>query len=201
MSPTSHSLLDRLRDHHHHHQRDAEAWQRWLTVYEPWLRGWLRRHRLQPADTDDLLQNILVVVNQKLPGFVHNGRPGAFRAWLRTILVNQVRSFLRSRRQQQHHQDQAVESPDWLDLLADSSSDLSRQWDLEHDQQLVRRLLAIVQPEFQPRTWEVFRLLVLEDRPAAEVAQFCGMELNAVYVAKSRVLARLRQELGGVVGT
>ena len=91
--------------------------------------------------------------------------------------------------------------PDWLDLLADPSSDLSRQWDQEHDQQLVRRLLAAVQPDFQARTWEVFRLLVLEDRPAAEVAQRCQMELTAVYVAKSRVLARLRQELGGLVGT
>jgi RNA polymerase sigma-70 factor (ECF subfamily) len=76
---------------------------------------------------------------------------------------------------------------------------LSRQWDLEHDQQLIRRLLGVVQSDFQPQTWEVFRLLVLEDRPAVEVARLCGMELNAVYVAKSRVLARLRQELGGMV--
>lgn len=193
MSATSYSLLDRLKN-----RRDAQAWQQWLAVYEPWLRGWLRRHRLQAADCDDLLQNVLMVVSQKLPGFVHNGQPGAFRAWLRTILVNQVRYFWRTGR---HRPDQPDEPPVWLDLLEDPSSELSRQWDLEHDQQLVRRLLAAVRPDFQPRTWEVFRLLVLEDRPAAEVARACQMELNAVYVARSRVLARLRQELNGLLGT
>jgi RNA polymerase sigma-70 factor (ECF subfamily) len=193
MLTTSPSLLDRLRN-----RQDAQAWQLWLTIYEPWLRDWLGHHHLQPADIDDLLQNILVVVSQKLPAFVHNGQAGAFRAWLRGILVNEMKHFFRGR--QGSLRQEPNPSPDWLDLLADNSSEMSRQWDREHDQQLVRRLLAVVQSDFQPRTWEVFRLLVLEDRPAAEVAQRCGMELNAVYVAKSRVLARLRDELGGLVG-
>jgi RNA polymerase sigma-70 factor (ECF subfamily) len=191
MQTTSRTLLDRLKD-----RQDSRAWQLWLTVYEPWLRDWLGQHRLQSADIDDLLQNILVVVSQKLPAFVHNGQRGAFRAWLKGILVNEVRSFVRRR------QRQSAEAPaDWLDLLEDNTSELSRQWDTEHDQQLVRRLLAAIQPDFEPQTWEVFRLLVLEDRPTAEVAQRTGMKPNALYVAKSRVLKRLRQELGGLVGT
>ncbi len=191
MLTTSRSLLDRLRNRH-----DSQAWQLWLTIYEPWLRDWLRQRRLQPADIDDLLQNILGVVSQKMPAFVHSGQPGAFRAWLRRILVNEMRHFFRGRQHQSPHA-----PSDWLDLLEDNTSEMSRQWDREHDQQLVRRLLAVVQSDFQPQTWEVFRLLVLEDRPAAEVAHRCGMGLNAVYVAKSRVLARLREELGGLVGT
>jgi RNA polymerase sigma-70 factor (ECF subfamily) len=191
MLTTSRTLLDRLKDH-----RDAQAWRLWLAVYEPWLRDWLGRNHLQPADVDDLLQNILVVVSQKLPTFAHNGQPGAFRSWLRRILVHEVRYFFRGRQRQP---DEAL--PDWLDGLEDSGSELTRQWDAEHDQQLVRRLLGIVQSDFQPQTWEVFRLLVLEDRSADEVAGLCRMELNAVYVAKSRVLARLREELGGLVGS
>jgi RNA polymerase sigma-70 factor (ECF subfamily) len=191
MLTTSRTLLDRLKDRH-----DAQAWQLWLTVYEPWLRDWLGANRFQPADVDDLLQNILVVVSQKLPAFVHNGRPGAFRAWLRGILVNEVRYFLHGR---QHRNGDPP--ADWIDRLEDPKSELSRQWDVEHDQQLIRRLLGVVPADFQPQTWEVFRLLVLEDRPAGEVARLCGMQVNAVYVAKARVLARLRQELGGLVGT
>ena len=188
MLTTSRSLLDRLRN-----GGDLQAWQRWLIVYEPWLRGWLAR--LQPADRDDVLQEVLAVVHEKLPGFVHNGRPGAFRAWLKAILVNKVRRHLEDRRR-------AGEAlPDWLDGLEDPSSELSRRWDREHDEQLVRRVLALVRADFTPRTWEVFRLLVLEDRPAAEVARLCGIELSAVYVAKSRVLARLREEMSGLVGT
>ena len=75
----------------------------------------------------------------------------------------------------------------------------SRQWDQEHDQHLVCRLLACIQPEFSSTTWQVFQMLVLEDRPAAEVALSFDLRPNAVYVAKARVLARLREELRGLV--
>jgi RNA polymerase sigma-70 factor (ECF subfamily) len=190
MLTTSRTLLDRLRN-----QQDPHAWRCWLTVYEPWLRDWLGRHHFQSADTDDLLQNILVVVSRKLPAFVHTGQPGAFRAWLRRILVTEVRSFLRQR------QRQGDPPADWLDRLEDPGSEQSRQWDLEHDQQVVRRLLAAIQPDFEASTWEVFRLLVLEDRPAAEVAQRTGLNRYAIYVAKSRLLKRLREEVNGLVGT
>jgi len=71
MLTTSRTLLDRLRN-----QQDPHAWRGWLSVYEPWLRDWLGRQHFQPADTDDLLQNILVVVSRKLPAFVHNGQRG-----------------------------------------------------------------------------------------------------------------------------
>lgn len=113
MFATSHSLLERLQD-----RTDHQAWQRLLAIYEPWLRGWLSRHQLQPADVEDLLQEILLVVSEKLPQFVHNGQPGAFRTWLRTILTNRVCHFLRGQR---HRQAAVVPVPltDWLDQLAD----------------------------------------------------------------------------------
>ncbi len=190
MLTTSRTLLDRLRN-----QQDPHAWQCWLGVYEPWLRDWLGRHHFQPADTDDLLQNILAVVCRKLPAFVHNGQPGAFRTWLRRILVTEVRSFLRQR------QRQPTDPPsDFFDHLEDPSSEQSRQWDREHNQQVVRRMLAAIEPDFEASTWEVFRLLVLEDRPTAEVAQRTGLNRDAIYAAKSRVLKRLREEVEGLVG-
>jgi RNA polymerase sigma-70 factor (ECF subfamily) len=192
MIVTSRSLLERLQD-----RGDAWAWQRLLTAYEPWLRGWLSRAALQPADADDVLQDVLVVVSQKLPEFVHNGRAGAFRTWLRSILTNRVRHFLRTRQNRQ-----ALGTPqplnDWLDQLADPDSALSREWDAEHDRHVARRVLATIQGEFNAQTWEVFRLLVLEEVPAAEVARRLGITPNAVYVAKARVLARLRAELRGL---
>jgi RNA polymerase sigma-70 factor (ECF subfamily) len=193
MTLTSQSLLESLRD-----RANEQAWQRLLTIYEPWLRGWLGRHDLQPADVEDVLQDILIVVSQKVPAFVHNGQPGAFRTWLRTILTNCVRQFLRGRQAREAVVGAAL-SPDWLDQLEDDNSALVQQWNEEHDQHLIRRTLAIIQSEFNPRTWELFHLLVLENRPAAEVAQQFRMKTNAVYVAKSRVLARLRQELRGLM--
>src|SRR4051812_3360852 len=123
---TSQSLLERLRD-----GADTGAWRRLLAVYEPWLRGWLTRSGLQAADRDDVLQDILVVVSEKLPSFVHNGQTGAFRNWLRTILTNRVRDFLRAR---QNRLARVAPQPlaDWLDQLADPDSVLSREWDREH---------------------------------------------------------------------
>jgi RNA polymerase sigma-70 factor (ECF subfamily) len=193
MLATSPSLLQRLQD-----RGDRLAWQRLVSVYSPWLRGWLSRHDLQPADVEDVLQDVLLVVSEKLPDFVHNGWPGAFRTWLRTILTHRVRHFLRERRNRQAHV-VAEPMPGWLDQLEDGGSDLCRQWDHEHDQHLARRLLASIQPELNPTTWQAFRMLVLEDRRAAEVAEHLGMTANAVYVAKARVLARLREELRGLV--
>ncbi len=192
MTITSQSLLEQLQK-----KKAPRAWERLMAVYEPWLRGWLGRHQLQAADADDLVQNILAVVNQKLPAFVHNGRAGAFRTWLRTILTNQVRNFLRTRRHQQSLGAEPLSRE--LEQLEDPRSDACRAWDLEHDQVLVRRLLAVVQPEFPPQTWEIFRLLVLQNQPAADVAQQCRVPRNGVYVAKFRVLARLRQELRGLM--
>ena len=193
MLATSQSLLQRLHD-----RADHQAWQRLLAVYEPWLRGWLSRHKLQSADVEDVLQAVLMVVSEKLPEFVHTGQPGAFRAWLRTILTLRVRHFLRGQRNRQAVQGPQPD-PDWLTQLEDNNSDLSRQWDLEHDQQLVRRLLASIQADFHPTTWQVFHMLVLEDRPAAKVGRRFNLKANAVYVAKSRVLARLRSELRGLM--
>jgi RNA polymerase sigma-70 factor (ECF subfamily) len=188
MLTTSRTLLERLKD-----QRDTQAWRVWTSVYEPWLRGWLARQGLQPADVDDVLQEVLAAVWRGVPQFVHNGRQGAFRVWLRNLLGNKVCDFFR------HKRPAAEQSPEWLTQLDDPASELSRQWDQEHNQQLIRRLLGVIQADFEPQTWEVFRLLILEDRPAAEVAQACGMSLSAVYTVKSRVLARLREELGGLV--
>src|SRR5215218_6206996 len=106
MLTTSRTLLARLRE-----GNDAQAWHLWVSVYEPWLRSYLTGRRLQPADADDVLQNVLLAVRQSLPAFRHDGRPGAFRAWLRVILVNQLRLFWRRR-------DRRTEpSPAWLDQL------------------------------------------------------------------------------------
>ncbi len=192
---TSVSLLERLCD-----RADRQAWDRLVSNYEPWLRGWLMRHGLQQADLDDVLQEIFLAVSQNLGEFVHNGRAGAFRCWLRTILTHRVRHFLRGRRRRQAWMTEG-NLPDWLDQLEDPSSALSQQWDLEHDRHLVRRMLAEIQAELHPTTWQIFQMLVLEDRPAAEVARQFATTANAVYVAKSRVLSRLRLELRGLLDT
>lgn len=193
MSETSASLLARLRD-----RADGDAWQRLVHVYTPLLAGWLRRYDLQPADADDLVQDVLTVVVRELPQFQHNQRRGAFRHWLRTILVNRVREFWRSQRARPLATGKS-DVAQMLDQLADPDSGLSRLWDQEHDRHVVQRLLQLIEPQCSPTTWQAFRRLVLEGRKADAVAAELGISVNAVFIAKSRVLQRLRQEAQGLL--
>jgi RNA polymerase sigma-70 factor (ECF subfamily) len=188
MIDTSASLLQRLLNH-----KDESAWNRMTRLYDPWIRAALRSHLPQSADVDDLAQQVFTVVVEKLPDFLHNGRPGAFRAWLRGICVNRVRMFWRSR--------PAVE-PDpeiALQQLEDPNSALSRQWDREHDQLVFQQALALIEGEFKPATWAAFRRLVLDQAAPSVVAAELGLTINAVCIAKSRVLARLREEFEGLL--
>jgi RNA polymerase sigma-70 factor (ECF subfamily) len=193
MAQTSASLLERLRV-----RPDAAAWQCLIELYEPLIRGWLRRHDLQHSDMDDLVQDVLGVLTRELPRFEHNGRPGAFRSWLRTITVHCLRRFWRAR---SYHAD-AVGGSSWeehLRQLEDPASELSGLWDDEHDRHVLRKLLDMIEPDFRPPTWQAFRRVVLDGEAALAVAASLGLSVNAVLVAKSRVLQRLRQEARGLL--
>jgi RNA polymerase sigma-70 factor (ECF subfamily) len=193
MVPTSASLLERLRL-----QPDDGAWRRLIDLYEPLIRGWLRRHHLQPSDSDDLVQEVLAVLVKEIPAFEHNGRPGAFRCWLRNITVNCLGHFWRAGR----YRPDAAGGSDWeehLRQLEDPTSGLSRLWDDEYNGHFLRKLLTMVEPDFRPTTWQAFRRLVLERVPAATVATELGLSVNAVLIAKSRVLQRLRREGRGLL--
>jgi RNA polymerase sigma-70 factor (ECF subfamily) len=179
--------LDRLRL-----QSDAASWKRFVDLYGPLLSTWLRRQGVQAPDADDLVQEVLGVVVRELPQFRHNRRLGAFRCWLRTILLNRLRAFWRGR----HGQPGAVGAapgPDF-EQLEDPQADLSRLWDQEHDRHVLRRLMELIEPEFAPATWQAFRRVTLDGQSPASAARELGLSVNAVWLAKSRVLRRLRQE-------
>jgi RNA polymerase sigma-70 factor (ECF subfamily) len=191
MSLTSLSLLERLQQ-----QPDPETWKRLVSLYLPMIHGWLQRHGVAPADADDLAQEVLTVVVRELPRFEHNRRAGAFRAWLRTITVHRVRDFWRGRRLRPASGDEAFGK--LLDQLEDPHSAPSALWDREHDRHVARRLMELIRPEFGTKTWRAFERTALEGARAAEVADELNLSVNAVLVAKSRVLQRLRAEARGL---
>jgi RNA polymerase sigma-70 factor (ECF subfamily) len=182
---TSTSFLARLS------AADPGAWARLAAVYTPLMHAWLRPRGLQPADVDDLTQAALAVVLRRVPEFRHNGRRGAFRAWLRAIVTNAVRDHRRAAARR------PAGDPDPLADLEDPDGDLAQWWDAEHDRYVLRGLMALVRQEFTDATWEAFRRTALDGRPAAEVAAELGTTPNAVHIARSRVTARLRREAEG----
>jgi RNA polymerase sigma-70 factor (ECF subfamily) len=189
---TSASLLDRIRL-----AADPADWQRLVDLYTPLIRGWLRRYGVRPDDGDDLVQDVLAVVVRRVPEFQHNHRRGAFRSWLRHIAVNRLREYWRQLKARPDAPGGDLDAA--LEQLEDGDSPLSRQWDREHDLHVTRRLLDLLCGQFESTTWEAFRRTALDGRPADEVAAELGMTPNAVYVARSRVLARLRREAAGLV--
>jgi RNA polymerase sigma-70 factor (ECF subfamily) len=188
---TSMSLLDRVAD-----RQDAEAWQRLIDLYLPLIRGWICRLQVSLQDADDCAQEVLSVVVRELPHFQHNGRPGAFRAWLRTITVNRVREHWR-RCGEVTAQGRLMST---LDQLEDPHSDLARRWDQEHDAYVVKKLLESVKEECRPTVWQAFSRQVLDGMTAERVAAELNTTANAVLIAKSRVLRLLRQRGQALVG-
>jgi RNA polymerase sigma-70 factor, ECF subfamily len=189
---TSVSLLDRLKLA----RPEAVDWERLQGIYLPLVQRWLRRVPGLANEADDLAQEVFVVVIRELPRFERR-REGSFRAWLRTITANKARNYCKQRdRRPTVAMDQ---TEGFLEQMADPDSDLARQWDREHDEHVVQKLLAAVKSDFNPSTWEAFRRLTLDGLPAAQVAQELGMPENAVLLAKSRVVRRLRREAGDLL--
>lgn len=192
MLDTSASLLERLRE-----RPDAASWDRLVGLYGPWLRGWLHRQGVRPEDADDLVQDVLTILVRELPHFHYEPGRGSFRGWLRTITRNRLRMFWRAR------QTLPVATGDSdfahrLQQLEDPNGSWDRLWDREHDRHVAHRLLELIEPEFEPATWLAFRRVALEGTPATAVAAELAISLNAVYLAKYRVLRRLRQEMRGL---
>lgn len=181
---TSASLLDQARD-----QR-AEAWERLVALYTPVLHQWLVSAGVQTADRDDLCQRALEILVRQIRSFEHSGRAGAFRAWLRGVVTNLLREHWRGR---------APGGDSALAELADPRGSLSQAWDAQHDRHVLHGLMQLVRPDFTDSTWAAFRRIALEGAAASVVAQELGLSVNAVLIAKSRVLTRLRQEARGLV--
>jgi RNA polymerase sigma-70 factor, ECF subfamily len=185
MHTTSVSLLERLKQ-----PAAQESWARFVNLYTPLLFYWARRLGLQETDAADLVQDVFTVLVKKLPDF--NYKPDqSFRGWLRKVLYNKWRK-------QKPEQGRPSTGAAGLSGVADPepADDIG---EAEFQQQLTVRALQLMQAEFQPATWKACWETVVRGRPAAEVASELGMSVNAVYLAKSRVLRRLRQELDGML--
>lgn len=186
---TSLSLLERLSD------RSSDAdWDRLHAIYSPLLKRWLARYGVSGSDLDDLTQDVFQTVFREIPQFRHNGHTGAFRRWLRIMIVNRLKWFWRSHRMHASPNMDAL-----LALMEDPNSDPNQMWDFEHDIHVAKRLLELVEPHFTATSWEAFRLQVLEGHRANEAASRLGITVNAALIAKSRVLKALRDEARGII--
>lgn len=193
MNETSITLLDSLGD-----PENRDGWQKLCSLYQPLILAWLKKYDIQSCDADDLTQEVLMSVCISLSNFEHSGRPGAFRAWLKSILVNRLRNFWRTR-DRKPHSPGGSSIEERLLQLEDPASHLSQLWDQQHDLFVMKRLLELTQRYFSDESWEMFVRVAIRGESAETVARERGVSLNSVFIAKSRILRRLRTEAAGLV--
>lgn len=183
MNPTPVSLLQRLCKP----VAQQKDWEQLVELYTPVLYLWAKRLGAQEADASDLVQDVLMTLVRALPNFSYD-KTKSFHAWLQTLINNRWRN--QCRRQAVAQTVEYVEN-DLAKVNADDS--LSEE---EYCRHLAQRALEMMQKDFQTSTWKACWETVVEDRPIPEVADELGLSKGAVYLARYRVLGRLRQELG-----
>lgn len=192
VNETSNTWLNSLRDA----GSDATGWGCLVHSYGPFIRGILLQRGIQPDVADDISQNVMAVVLRRLRNFERE-RTGSFRAWLRSITVNCLRDFQKTKRYAPLASDAFA---DLIQSMGDPRSELTRVWNQQHARHTLEMLLASVAPDFAFKTMEAFRRLAIDEEPTAQVALELGMSRNACVIARSRVLKALRQRFEELFG-
>jgi RNA polymerase sigma factor (sigma-70 family) len=179
------SLLLRLRD-----MDDASAWREFVRLYTPLVFGHCTRHGLQEADAADVAQEVMRVAAQAMPEFEYDPQRGKFRGWLLQTTRHRLHKFFaRKQRAPQTASETVIER--FLDQ--EPGADEHLRWEEDYRRRLFDWAAEKARPEFQPATWEAFWLTSVESVSVKEIANKLGISVGAVYIARSRVVARLRE--------
>jgi RNA polymerase sigma-70 factor (ECF subfamily) len=195
MPTTRASLLVRLRDPH-----DRDAWGHFVEVYGPLIFGYARRRGLQDADAADVTQEVLQQLSHVIPEFAYDRGRGTFRGWLFTIVHHRVFDFAaRSRKQEHGSGDTGIQQR----LEQRPGPEQEAEWNAEWQRRLFHCAAEWVRPSFEEKTWLAFWRTAVDGAKAPDVANELSLSVGAVYIARSRVLAKIKervQELEDVEG-
>lgn len=197
MPDTPPSLLNRLRD-----ARDQRGWRTFFEQYWRLIYSFATRCGLKPSDAEDVLQDVVIEVFRAMPRFEYDRTRGTFRAWLRTIAQHKVADHLR-RAAKRHMQSSSAESTDRSDhnaggkghaeLSDPAAPEADQAWERDWRRNLLQVCLERISHEVEPKTYQAFQLYALENWSATETARLLKMSVASVYMARSRVAARVRE--------
>jgi RNA polymerase sigma-70 factor (ECF subfamily) len=187
---TSSSLLRRAT------ARDPDAWQRLVVLYSPLVQHWCRQSGLPEHDVADVSQEVFAVVASSLAKSRPDQPGTSFRAWMRGIVRHKLQHHVRQRGEAAVGGSEALKRLEQVPApareleLSESTTDVTA---------LYQRALRQVQHHFEQRTWTAFWRVTIENHSTADVAAELGITANAVRLAKSHVLRRLREEMGDLI--
>ncbi|TWU44752.1 RNA polymerase sigma factor [Rubripirellula tenax] len=183
------SLLLRIRSH-----EDQAAWSEFVEIYLPLIYAYARKQGLQDADASDVAQDVLTSINGAISRFDYDPKQGKFRGYLFTVTRNQIGKSWKKKVGSAGSGNTAVHQ--MLEQVADPAGDPAddeEHWNQQHQQRLMQWASEKVQAEVTPATWQAFELTSIANQKAQTVAETLGLSVGAVYIAKSRVIKRIRE--------
>jgi RNA polymerase sigma-70 factor (ECF subfamily) len=186
------SLLERLK------LNDSEAWRRLVHLFGPLVYQWCRRCGLQAADATDVGQEVFRTVASWIGRFRRDRPADTFRGWLWTITRSKIVDHWRRQQKEPQAAGGSTAQIRLAELAAAEPGEVPA-CDPQTQSSLYQRGLQLIQDEFAEQTWKAFWRVAVDGCPPAEAAKEMDLSINAVYLAKSRVLRRLREELGDLL--
>ena len=183
------SLLARIKD-----TGDRQAWAEFVDIYAPLIHGFAQKQGLQDADAADLTQEVLGAVARSAARLDYDPARGTFRGWLFTVVRNELCNFVAAKRRQQPGSGD-TDMKRRLEQQPAPSVDEAAAWENDYEQRLFALACEQVRRDFQESTWQAFWRTAILGQSGKEVAGVLGMTTAAVYLAKRRVIARLRQQI------
>lgn len=184
------SLLLRVRN-----VNDDAAWSQFVEIYTPLVFRYCRGRGLQDQDAADVAQESMRAVAKAIAKFDYDPKRGKFRNWLLTVVQSKLLDFVV---QQQRQPALASETSLRWKIDNDSLNAGESVWEADYYRAILNWAAERIRGEFQVSTWQAFWQTTIDERDGKEVAASLGLSVGAVYVAKSRVIARLKEEIQSV---
>ena len=191
---TRQTLLLKIRD-----ADDSRSWSEFVEIYTPLLYNYFMARGLNDADAADLGQEVMRSVAKAIARFDYDPEKGTFRSWLYTIARNHLNNFFNKRARQPLGSGRTT-LLNVVNQIEDEDANMEAHWELEHRQRMFEWAAEQIRGNYETHSWEAFERIALRQEDAATVAESLNMKLGAVYVAKSRITAKLRELIESVAG-
>lgn len=195
-APTRQSLLVRLK-----HWDDADSWREFFNLYGRMIYAVARKSGLSDAEAQDVVQETIIEVSRKMPGFKYDPQLGSFKGWLATLTRWRIGDRLRKRRREPEllaagREPETTGGTPPIEKVPDpASEDPAAVWNAEWEKSLLQAAIEKVKAAVSPRQYQIFDLCVFKQWPAEKIKQTLGVNRGQVYLAKHRVGALLKKEL------